>query len=188
MHRSVPQKIVAVVLACSPVLFTGCDLPLDFWDTKTITVDIPANTVVTFPPQHGDVDLSTDPAISSHLNQIQSLAIPEIWVQVGQVYPDNVAASVSGTLTISDPSDSTWTPITLTYTDIPIAAGGQLNLTPDPTDVTRLQDLVQKKQKFDAVYSGSINGASTDGGPAGPATPAHFDLTGRIHITATVST
>jgi hypothetical protein len=176
MNRQLTRKLLTALVAATPLALTSCDVSVNFWDQRTFTVNLqgPVTAVMN---QTTTVDLSQDPAVENAVDSISDLQVLAFWVQVTNVYPDNQATSVSGSVTISDPNDSTWTPITISYTNVPIALNGQLQLTPNPDDVTAIANLLQTKHVLQAVYSGSVDQV-----------PAHFDFQGKINIAATINT
>jgi hypothetical protein len=175
MSRSLTTKVFLAALAMLP-LAGSCDVPIDFWVDKSATINIDASENNVIPTQSQTVDINSVPAISGQANLIKSVQIPAVWVMVKNIQSGNAATSVSGTLEISDPSDATFAPIMISYTNVPIVEGGRLDLTPEQSDVDRLQTLIQTKGKFSMQYSGMIDQL-----------PAQFDLDGEIHIIATIS-
>ena len=171
-----PTRFLLAGLVGSASLLSSCDLPIDFWADKSTAVNIAAGemTSVTQPAQ--TVNLNDYPAVAGNAKLIKSVQIPEVWVEVATIDSSNQATAVSGTVTIADPGDSSFTPITLTYSNVPIVAGGRLDLTPQASDVSRLQTLLQTKGKCSIQYSASIDQL-----------PAAFTLQGEIHVIATVS-
>jgi hypothetical protein len=174
MRSTMTKRFLPVLLAIVPVTFTACDIPIDFWDAKTITVDLAAGGETSVSNTQ-TVNLNNDSAISKNLSKLTSLKVPEVWLKMDTIYPDNAATTVSGTVTISDPTDSSWTPVTLTYNNVPITADSELDISPDPSVLVDVASLLKNKHELQAVYSASVDQL-----------PAHFSFDGRIHISATV--
>jgi hypothetical protein len=175
MLRTPTRFILAAVVASTSML-SSCDLPIDFWVDKTTNVNIPTGDMTTVTQAPQTVNLNDYPAVAGQAKLIKSVQIPEVWIEVTSIDPTNTATQVSGTLSITDPTDSTFAPVMLTYTNIPIVAGGRLDLTPQASDVTRLQTLLQTKGSCSITYSASIDQL-----------PAVFSLQGELHLIATVS-
>ncbi len=178
MRRSTTKSLVAALIGSAPVLLTSCDVTVDFWDYQSnVSVNIPVGMPLTISAQN-TVNVFANQAIASKANLVTAIQIPDIWLEVSSVQPTNLATLASGSITITDPdpSDTTFTPITLSYTDLPIKAGGRVDLQPAQSDVNELQTLIQKTGKFHIEYSGNIDQE-----------PALFGLQGAIHVVATVN-
>lgn len=174
MRSTMTKRLLPVLLAIVPVTFIACDVPIDFWDAKTITVQIAADGQNSVSDTQ-NVDLNKDSAISKNLDKLTTLKVPEIWLKMNTIYDDNRATTASGTVTISDPSDESWGAVTLTYNNVPIAADSELNISPDASSLVRVAGLLKTKHALKAVYTASVDQL-----------PAHFSFDGRIHVSATV--
>jgi hypothetical protein len=179
--RLISKTLFAAGLAAVPLFFTGCDVPVDFWQEQSVKV-LYENPDLLGISHEEDVDIGQNSAVAGKASLIKNVQIPEVWINVDKIYgegdegPANKTTKVNGTMTITDLSEgTTFAPLTLTYKDVPVAAGGRVELTPEQADIDRLQNLIQTKGKFHVKYSGSIDQV-----------PAHFDLTGKIRIIAAV--
>jgi hypothetical protein len=176
MHATSRRSVLTVVVG-SAFLLASCDIPIDFWEDKSVTVDLEPGMMTTVSKDQ-DIDIDSNPAVVSKAKLIKSIQIPELWVMVSNIQPDNKATTVSGTLVITDPdtTDTTFGEIDIQYTNVPILEGGRVDLKPQQSDIDKLQALVLKTGKFHMTYSGTIDQL-----------PAKFDLQGQIHVVATVS-
>jgi hypothetical protein len=176
-NRNLTQKLLAALLALTPLGLTSCEVAVNFWDQRTFTVNLQGTDTTAASMQ--TVDLSQDPAVQTAVDSISNLQILSLWVQVTNVYADDTDPNqtVSGMVTISDPTDSTWTPITIAYNNVPVSLNSQVELTPNPDQVTAIATLLQTKHKLQAQYAGSVSSL-----------PAHFDFQGKINISAMINT
>jgi hypothetical protein len=130
---------------------------------------------------------STCQAVANQAKLIQSLQVPELWLEVSNLTtPSSATATVQGSVTFTD----TATPptVTVSFPDngeadpIPILEGGRIDLTPKQSDLNTLQSLLlstaQSGGSFNIQYGGAIQNVPF---------PVAFDLTAKIHIIATIN-
>src|SRR5438045_2692751 len=98
-------KTVLCALISGAALLPGCDLPVDFWEEQQIAVqDMDAQHLTI--SQSKDVDVSKNEAVAKSSNLIKNVRIPELWLEIGEIRPDNAATVVSGSMTITSTDDS----------------------------------------------------------------------------------
>ena len=155
------------------IVFVGC-IPINFWQNNTVPIDATAGMPLTMSATT-NVNLAQQTQLSSELKAVTALDVAQVEVQIANVQPDNQASEVSGSITISNPRDASWTPITLSFANEPVTEGGTITLTPDSADVDRLSDMLVSQEQFSQEMAASVS-----------ALPAHFDLTTKVHVVAYV--
>ncbi len=164
------RTAVLGVLLCT----AACVLPVDFWDEHTMTVHTTAGKAAEVSASQ-TVDLSQSTDVTAYLKAVTLVQIPVVELRIANVQADNRATRMSGSIAIADPSDSSWAPVTLSYSNASITEGGTIQLVPTPADVARLSAMLLVKKRFEEEDSASFDSQ-----------PAHFDFTSRIHIVAQV--
>ena len=158
------------------MLVSGCDIPVTFWQGESVNVNVPAVPQTTFSSSL-DINLATALAKARQVPGFQGVQIPEVEIEISNVASTNMAAMLTGSLTITDTSDSSFAPITLPYGTIAIADGQESSVTPDPASVQALQTAVMAGDSLKLGFDSNVD-----------ATPAQFELTANIQIVALVGT
>jgi hypothetical protein len=168
------KRACAAVCVLFLPLLTACDVGINFWENEVVHVDVPAAAPKTFSGAQ-DVTLGS----ASHelpVGRLDAVQIPEIKLTVADIGADNVTTTLSGTLTITDASDTTFEPATLTFQNLPVTSTGELSVTPSTEDITRLQPALLGNHPLRVTCSVSMD-----------ALPASFQLTAAIHVIAEVA-
>ena len=119
-------------LGCVPLVLglavSGCDIGVDFWQNASVQVDVPAKVPKTFSTTQ-DLNLGGSSA-RLPVGNLDSVQIPEITIDISDVGSGNLATLISGSLVITDPADSTFTPVTLPFDNVAVVDDGQATIVP----------------------------------------------------------
>jgi hypothetical protein len=207
LRRLVPALVLPLLMACGT--------PIDFWATKEFDIDIAA-----IPPEAADlfvdggqkenqtvVDLTNQKETMDKLQQIESVVVPEIWLEVSQVDATNRVTLASGKLEASEDADGAERIVLGDFRDLPVAPNGKIDLKLNADSQIRVQNLALEKKKFRIYYSASLNRECTADAdcassakcnePVAPATtgrcsrltdalPAKFHVKASVHVLVTI--
>jgi hypothetical protein len=141
------------------------------------------------------------------LQQIESVVVPEIWLEVSNVDATNKVTLASGKLEASEDADNAERIVLGDFTDLPVAPNGKITLNLNAANQIKVETLALDKKKFRIYYSASLNrectadaDCSSSGkcnAPVAPATtgrcsrltdalPAKFHVKASVHVLVTV--
>jgi methionine-rich copper-binding protein CopC len=165
------QRAVGV---CVALLLSGCDFGVSFTQNTTVKVDVPSEAPKSFSVGQ-NVNLA-DSGSGAPIGQLAGVSITGIEISVSDIQTGNKATSVKGSLVITDPSDATFVPITLTFPEMPVADGSSVTLTPTAGENAEIQAAALARQTVHIEYNTTVN-----------ALPANFTLTASIEVNAQVA-
>jgi hypothetical protein len=153
---------------------SGCDVGYAFSQNAVVQVDVPAQTTNTFSTSQ-DLNLASSSS-SLPIGNLDSVQIPEIVIQVSDIGTDNKATIVSGSLVMTDLSDSSFASLTLPFSGLSVLEGAVVDVIPTSEQVASLQAPLIGKHDLHIVYNATVD-----------ALPAQFELTASIHLVAEVA-
>ena len=199
LRRLVPAVLPFVV---------ACANSIDFWAAKEFDI-----AIAQLPPQAASVfvdgaakenqmpvDLSNQKEVMDKLQNIDSVVVPEIWLEVSNLDATNQVTSASGYIDASEDVDGAERIRLGDLTDLPVAEGGKITLTLNADNQKRVEQLALEKKKFKIYYSASLNRdctaneqcasskVCTEGrcSTMADALPAKFHVKANVHVQVTV--